>query len=171
MERFCICLEERNQEQWGGYAPFATRAPRILSLSRYEPLHMTWVGWWEGSAEAGPKNSSLEKTHGVPDWVDSPVQHTFDLGQSFGSGFSRKATIGRELMAPRTDRTTCIPSGVASPVTANHAAKGSVFVYLRNGGNIKRRTVFPSGSMRPFSKPSICRVLVSMFGVHGAGCR
>ena len=48
-------------------------------------------------------------------------------------------------MAPRTDRTTpvgCrvrypIPSDVASPVTTNHAAKGSVFVNLRNAGNLK----------------------------------
>ena len=44
--------------------------------------------------------------------------------------------IGRELMAPRTDRTMRIPSGVASPVTTNHAAKGSVFVNLRNAGNL-----------------------------------
>jgi len=50
--------------------------------------------------------------------------------------YSRKATMGRELMAPRTDRTTRIPSGVASPVTTNHAAKGSVFVNLRNVGNL-----------------------------------
>ena len=42
--------------------------------------------------------------------------------------YSQKATMGRELMAPRTDRTTRIPSGVASPVATNHAAKGSVFV-------------------------------------------
>ena len=42
---------------------------------------------------------------------------------------------GRELMAPRTDHTTRIPSGVASPVTKNHAAKGSVFSNLRNLGN------------------------------------
>ena len=45
--------------------------------------------------------------------------------------------MGMELMAPRTDRTTRIPSGVASPVTANHAAKGCVFVNLRNAGNLK----------------------------------
>jgi len=51
--------------------------------------------------------------------------------------YSQKATMGRELMAPRTDRTTRIPSGVASPVTTNHAAKGSVFVNLRNDGNLK----------------------------------
>ena len=41
-----------------------------------------------------------------------------------------RARVGRELMAPRTDRTTRIPSDVASPVTTNHAAKGSVFVNL-----------------------------------------
>ena len=40
-------------------------------------------------------------------------------------------------MAPIIDRTTRIPSGVASPVTTNHAAKGSVSVNLRNGGNLK----------------------------------
>ena len=33
--------------------------------------------------------------------------------------------MGRELMAPRTDRTNRIPSGVASPVATNHAAKAS----------------------------------------------
>jgi hypothetical protein len=43
-------------------------------------------------------------------------------------------------MAPRTDRTTRIPSGVASSVTTKHAAKGSVFVNLRNAGNSKIET-------------------------------
>ena len=51
--------------------------------------------------------------------------------------FSRKATMCRELMAPRTDRTTRIPSGVTSPVTTNHAAKGSVCVNIRNAGRSK----------------------------------
>ena len=37
---------------------------------------------------------------------------------------SRKATMGRELMALRSDRTTRIPPGVASPVTTNHAGVG-----------------------------------------------
>ena len=37
-----------------------------------------------------------------------------------------KATLGRELIAPTTDRTTRMPSGVASLVTA----KVSVFVKL-----------------------------------------
>ena len=36
-------------------------------------------------------------------------------------------------MAPITDRTTRIPSSV----TSKHAAKGSVFVHLRNDGNLK----------------------------------
>ena len=44
-------------------------------------------------------------------------------------------------MAPRTDRTTRIPSGVASPLTTNHAAKGSVFVNLRNPGNLDIATL------------------------------
>ena len=39
-------------------------------------------------------------------------------------------------MAPRTDRTTRIPSGFASPVTTNHAAEESVFVDFRNTGNL-----------------------------------
>ena len=37
----------------------------------------------------------------------------------------------------RSDRTTRIPSGVASPVTTNHASRGSVFGKLRNAGNLK----------------------------------
>ena len=45
--------------------------------------------------------------------------------------------MGRELMAPVTDRTTLISSGVASPVATNHAAKGSVFVKFRNAGNLE----------------------------------
>ena len=49
----------------------------------------------------------------------------------------RKATMGRKPMAPRNDRTTRIPSSVVSPVTTNHAAKGSVFVNSRNAGNLK----------------------------------
>ena len=51
--------------------------------------------------------------------------------------YSRKATMGRELMAPKTDRTTRIPSGVASPVTTNYAAKGPVFINVGNAGNLK----------------------------------
>ena len=50
---------------------------------------------------------------------------------------SQKATMGKELMAPKTDCTTRIPYGVAFPVTANHAAKGSVSVNLGNTGNLK----------------------------------
>jgi len=46
-------------------------------------------------------------------------------------------TMGRDLMASRTDRTMRIPSGVASPLTTNHAAKRSVFVNLRSAGNLK----------------------------------
>ena len=59
-------------------------------------------------------------------------------------GTSCKATLGRELMALRTDRTTRIPSGVASPV----AAKGSVFVKLSQG----------------------CRQLKQMAGLRKAPC-
>ena len=43
------------------------------------------------------------------------------------------ALLGIELMAPRTDRTTRSASGVASPVTTDHAA----FVNLKNTGNSK----------------------------------
>ena len=50
---------------------------------------------------------------------------------------SAACSMGRELTAPRTDRTTRIPSGVTSPVTTNHAAKGSVFVDLRNAATSK----------------------------------
>ena len=43
----------------------------------------------------------------------------------------------KELMAPRTDCTTRMPSGVTSPVTTNHVTKQCVFVHLRNTGNLK----------------------------------
>ena len=46
-------------------------------------------------------------------------------------------TMGREPMAPRTDRMAHIPSGVAGPVATKHAAEGSVFVDLRNAGTLK----------------------------------
>jgi len=49
------------------------------------------------------------------------------------SGFRRFVCHDTERVAPRIDRTTRIPSGVASPVTTKHAAKGSVFVNLKNG--------------------------------------
>ena len=45
--------------------------------------------------------------------------------------------MGSELMVPKIDRTTRILSGVASPVTTNHAVKGSMFVKLKNTGNLK----------------------------------
>ena len=64
----------------------------------------------------------------------SPIRNCLSLTQDC---YSRNATTVRELMVPRTDRTTRIPSGVASPVTTNHAAKMSVFVNLRNTGNFK----------------------------------
>ena len=51
--------------------------------------------------------------------------------------YSRKDTMGRELMVPRTDRMTRIQSGVASPVTTNHPASGSVFVNLRKADNFE----------------------------------
>ena len=40
-------------------------------------------------------------------------------------------------MAPRTDRTTRIPSDVAPAIIINDAAKGSVFDNSRNAGNLK----------------------------------
>ena len=58
--------------------------------------------------------------------------------------------MARELMAPRTDRTMRILSGVASPVTTNHAAKGSMFVKLRNAGNLKNN---PPQRSRTYQQP------------------
>ena len=42
-----------------------------------------------------------------------------------------------ELMAPRTDRTTRIPSGVASPISTSHEANGCMFVNLKNTSNLR----------------------------------
>ena len=55
---------------------------------------------------------------------------------------SQKVTMGRELMAPRADRTMHIPSGVASPVTTNHTAKVSVLINLRNASYLKEWQVY-----------------------------
>ena len=60
-----------------------------------------------------------------------------------GNGGLVGARMGRELMALKNDRTTRIPSGVASPATTDLAAKGSVFVNFRNTSNLeiwKKRT-------------------------------
>jgi len=40
-------------------------------------------------------------------------------------------------MAPRTDHMMRIPSGVTSTIITNHATKGSVFINLRNAGNLR----------------------------------
>ena len=60
-------------------------------------------------------------------------------------------------MAPRTDRRTCIPSGVASPVTTNHAAKGSVFVNLRNIGNLKNWSTGQNEELREMQREARAR--------------
>jgi len=71
--------------------------------------------------------------------------------------YSRKATMGSELMAPRTDHTTRIPSGVASPISTSHEANGRMFANLRNGDNLKLgpqnrrcRTLAPGACWRRF---------------------
>jgi len=83
--------------------------------------------------------------------------------------------MGRELMAPRTDRTTRIPSAVASPVTTNHAAKGSVFVNLPSPGNLKNCSTYclaPQGHS-PIPKQVVILNRVLFHGVppcwHGRG--
>ena len=56
-------------------------------------------------------------------------------------------------MAPRTHRTTRIPSGVASPVTSNYAVKGVVLVNLRDTGDSKSaRGVGREGAERRASR-------------------
>ena len=57
-------------------------------------------------------------------------------------------------MSPRTDCTTLIPSGVVSPVATNHAAKGSVFVNLKNAGNSRDWPSFLADGTPPPRAPS-----------------
>ena len=45
-------------------------------------------------------------------------------------------TIRNAGNLPRTDHTTRIPSGVASPFSTSHEANGCMFVNLRNAGNL-----------------------------------
>ena len=63
--------------------------------------------------------------------------------------------LGRELMAPRTDRMTRIPSGAASPITTNHAAIGSVFVDLSSAGNLKIGPYVSVYLGKQFGKPGV----------------
>jgi len=53
-------------------------------------------------------------------------------------------TTPRELMATRTDRTTRILSGVASPMSTSHEANGCMFHNLKNAGNLKH---WPTGQI------------------------
>ena len=71
------------------------------------------------------------------------------------------------LMVPRTDHTTRNPSGVASPVTTNHAAKGSMFVNLRNAGNLNNWPTYCQNSHRLKRRSQI----KSNAGVRAARCR
>ena len=96
----------------------------------------------------------------------------------------RKATMGRELIAPRTDRTTRIPSGVATPVTTNHAPKESVFVNLRNAGTLtpNHQPQTPNSPLLgPYRRPGVtaleglhampaaCTLLFLVRGIRGGG--
>ena len=47
------------------------------------------------------------------------------------------ASTAHRSQVDRSNRTKHIPFGFASPVTTSHAAKGSVFVDLRNCSNLK----------------------------------
>ena len=64
------------------------------------------------------------------------------VGVSYVRGTPVQAGAAR---VRRIGRRTRIPSVVASPVTANHAAKGSVLVNLRNTGNLGAARVRRSG--------------------------
>ena len=47
-----------------------------------------------------------------------------------------KCTSVHVMLGRRTDRTTRIPTGVASPISTSHEANGCMFVKLRNAGNL-----------------------------------
>jgi hypothetical protein len=86
-------------------------------------------------------------------------------------------------MSPITDRTMRIPSGVASPITTNHAVTGSVFVKLTNPGNLKiglqgshltesRNGVLPPQRTQPLRLQRLrTRVEASGYSVQGSGCK
>ena len=63
-------------------------------------------------------------------------------------------------LAPRTDRTTRIPSGVASPITTHDAAKGCVFISTSCTAASKR-------CMR--TRAECSRKLCTRVGVEGSG--
>jgi len=76
-------------------------------------------------------------------------------------------------MAPKTDRTTRIPSGVAPPVTTNHAAKGSVSVNLRNTGNFEMDLGGCADVVGGDLVGALVLITCMVWGVHnlqGVGC-
>ena len=67
--------------------------------------------------------------------------------------------------APELQEQVCETTGVASPVTTNHAAKGSLCVNLRNAGNLKigpglRNLAVPHliSARHKFASPEILQV-------------
>ena len=113
------CAQARGALSIGEESMHATRSSGVTLL----PGHGEFFKF--GAGKAGATKEGLLRDP-VLEGGRAPLEH-----------YSRKATMARELLAPKTDRTTRIPSGVAFPVTTNHAAKGSVFINLRNTGNLK----------------------------------
>ena len=85
-------------------------------LVRSVPLHSE--GWWER-----PEGALLASGSGLA--YIAPFGHA---RLPFSKSHDRKGAHG--------SKNRPIPSGIASPVTTNHAAKGSVFVNVRNADNL-----------------------------------
>ena len=81
--------------------------------------------------------------------------HLDQLPRAEGNEDGAAPTMGRELMAPRIDRTTRI----VSSITTSHPGKGSAFVDLRNAGNFK------SGPLTRASSPGRRRVRTALLPV------
>ena len=149
-----------------GQYPFAVQALAPLSndLKHNKPVRARLRPWLSGKitfklsplcSAAAHQLAGLDGTHPstrnrTPDlamepfrasWLNHSATRDRRLRLATQDCYSRKATMGGQLMAPRTNRTTRIPSGVTSPITTKHAAKGSLFVDLRNTDNLKQMQV------------------------------
>ena len=72
-----------------------------------------------------------------------------------------KSHDGERANGSKTDRTTRIPSGVASPLSMNHAVKGSVFV------NLKMPATYKIGlaAVRPVLKLTVTTDILSTYNL------
>ena len=102
---------------------------RVGQIDIWQPLLELWRGQVQG------RPAKCNNPHGISRCINSHGTRLtmYQLTMTGGAAYDVSTLTGPRCMAAPQDATT--RTGVASPVTTNLAAKGSVFVNLRNGGN------------------------------------